>query len=226
MQIKKAIFKQSASSIYGCPKPTLQEYAFIGRSNVGKSSLINMLCNNNQLAKVSATPGKTQLINHFIINDNWYLVDLPGYGFAKTSKASRSKFETIIYDYCKKRQTLVCLFVLIDSRLPLQKIDLEFMLWCGETEIPFSIIYTKADKNSKAELARNIKNIEKELLKHWEELPNSFISSSEKNTGKEDILEFIDFQIREVSARGQVERTIAVEPEEDDAEQDEWSDED
>ncbi len=197
MQIRKAIFKQSASSIYGCPKPTLQEYAFIGRSNVGKSSLINMLCNNNKLAKTSATPGKTQLINHFVINETWYLVDLPGYGFAKTSKDKRAKFETIIYDYCKKRETLVCLFVLIDSRLPLQKIDFEFMLWCAEAKIPFSIIYTKADKNSKAELARNIKNIEKELLKTWEELPNSFISSAEKSMGKEEILEFIGYQIEE-----------------------------
>lgn len=193
MQIRKAIFKQSASNIRECPKPTLPEFAFIGRSNVGKSSLINMLCNNNKLAKTSATPGKTQLINHFLINENWYLVDLPGYGFAKTSKTSRSKFETIIYDYCKKRETLVCLFVLIDSRLPMQKIDFEFMQWCSETDIPFSIIYTKADKNSKSELSRNLKNIEKELLEHWEELPNSFISSAETKTGKEDILEFIDY---------------------------------
>lgn len=201
MQIKKAIFKQSASSIFGCPKPTLQEYAFIGRSNVGKSSLINMLCNNNKLAKTSATPGKTQLINHFVINDHWYLVDLPGYGFAKTSKSSRAKFETIIFDYCKKRETLACLFVLIDSRLPLQKIDQEFMLWCAETGIPFSIIYTKTDKNSKAELSRNIKSIEKELLKIWEELPNSFISSGEKGTGKEEILDFIEFQLNQPHVR-------------------------
>lgn len=197
MEIKKATFKQSAASIFDCPKPGLQEYAFIGRSNVGKSSLINMLCNNNKLAKTSATPGKTQLINLFLINESWYLVDLPGYGFAKTGKDKRAKFETIIYDYCKKRESLVCLFVLLDSRLPLQKIDEEFMLWCGENEIPFSIIYTKADKNSKAELARNIKNIEKELLKHWEELPNSFISSAEKKTGRDEILDFISFQINE-----------------------------
>lgn len=196
MQIKKAIFKQSASSLFGCPKPSLQEYAFIGRSNVGKSSLINMLCQNNKLAKISSTPGKTQLINHFIINNAWYLVDLPGYGFAKTSKSSRSKFETIIFDYCKKRETLVCLFVLLDSRLPLQKIDLEFMLWCGETKIPFSIIYTKTDKNSKTELKRNIKNIEDELLKIWDELPNKFISSAEKLIGKEEILDFIEFQFQ------------------------------
>lgn len=197
MEIHKAVFKQSASSIFGCPKGNLQEYAFIGRSNVGKSSLINMLCNNGKLAKTSATPGKTQLINHFLINDSWYLVDLPGYGYAKTGKDKRAKIETIIYDYCKKREALICLFILIDSRLPLQKIDLEFMSWCGENDIPFSIIYTKADKNSKAELARNIKNIEKELLKMWEELPNSFVSSAEKKSGKEEILEFIAFQINE-----------------------------
>jgi GTP-binding protein len=203
MEIKKAVFKQSASSIFSCPKPSLQEYAFIGRSNVGKSSLINMLCNNGKLAKVSATPGKTQLINHFVINDSWYLVDLPGYGYAKTSKDKRAKFETIIYDYCKKRETLVCLFVLLDSRLPLQKIDLEFMTWCAENEIPISIIYTKADKNSKAELARQIKAIEKELLKYWEEVPNTFISSAEKKTGKEEILEFIDYQINENRPRNE-----------------------
>lgn len=197
MQIKKAIFKQSASSIFGCPKSNLQEYAFIGRSNVGKSSLINMLCNNNKLAKTSATPGKTQLINHFLINESWYLVDLPGYGFAKTGKEKKVKIETIIFDYCKKREQLVCLFILIDSRLELQKIDLEFMLWCGENEIPFSIIYTKADKNSKTELARNIKKIEKEMMTHWEELPNSFISSSESKMGQDDILDFIAYHIKE-----------------------------
>ncbi|MBL7919528.1 MAG: YihA family ribosome biogenesis GTP-binding protein [Bacteroidia bacterium] len=201
MIIKKAIFKQSASSIFGCPKPTLPEFAFIGRSNVGKSSLINMLCDNNKLAKTSATPGKTQLINHFIINDNWYLVDLPGYGFAKTSKSIREKIETIIYDYCKKRETMVCLFVLIDSRLPLQQIDKDFMLWCGKNHIPFSIIYTKADKNSKGELAKNIKNVEKELLKLWEELPNSFVTSSENKNGKEDLLDFINFQKDEAQKR-------------------------
>ena len=201
MQIKKATFKQSASSLFGCPKASFQEYAFIGRSNVGKSSLINMLCNNNKLAKTSSTPGKTQLINHFIVNEEWYLVDLPGYGFAKTSKSSRAKFETIIFDYCKKRETVVCLFVLIDSRLTLQKIDLEFMLWCAETKIPFSIIYTKTDKNSKSELSRNIKIIEKELLKAWQDMPNSFVTSAEKGVGKEELVEFIAFQINETNTR-------------------------
>ncbi len=201
MQIKKATFKQSASSLYECPKASFQEYAFIGRSNVGKSSLINMLCNNNKLAKTSSTPGKTQLINHFIVNEEWYLVDLPGYGFAKTSKSSRAKFEIIIFDYCKKRETLVCLFVLIDSRLTLQKIDLEFMLWCAETKIPFSIIYTKIDKNSKSELSRNIKNIENELLKVLQDMPNSFITSAVKGFGKDDLLKFIAFQINETKVR-------------------------
>jgi GTP-binding protein len=198
MEVKKAIFKQSAASLKDCPKSAFPEYAFIGRSNVGKSSLINMLCNNNYLAKTSATPGKTQLINYFLINDNWYLVDLPGYGFAKTSKDKRDKFELIISDYCQNRENLLTLFVLIDSRLPLQRIDLEFMQWCSSKEIPFSIIYTKADKNSKTELARNIKNIETELLKHWEEMPNSFITSAEKKTGKEDILDFIHHYNEEV----------------------------
>ena len=204
MQIKKATFKQSASSLFGCPKASFQEYAFIGRSNVGKSSLINMLCNNNKLAKTSSTPGKTQLINHFIVNEEWYLVDLPGYGFAKTSKSSRAKFETIIFDYCKKILLilfLIILFVLIDSRLTLQKIDLEFMLWCAETKIPFSIIYTKTDKNSKSELSRNIKNIEKELLKAWQDMPNSFVTSAEKGIGKDELLEFIAFQINETNTR-------------------------
>ncbi|MCW3077880.1 MAG: YihA family ribosome biosis GTP-binding protein [Bacteroidetes bacterium] len=198
MIIKKAIFKQSASRLQECPKSHLAEYAFIGRSNVGKSSLINMLCNNNGLAKTSSTPGKTQLINYFLINDNWHLVDLPGYGYAKTSKDNRDKFESIISDYCQKRENLATLFVLIDSRLPLQRIDLEFMQWCSSKEIPFSIIYTKADKNSKAELARNIKNIETELAKHWEEIPNSFITSAEKKMGQDEVLAFIHHYNEEI----------------------------
>lgn len=193
MRVSTATFVKSAAKLSDCVKTGLPEYAFIGRSNVGKSSLINMLCNNNKLAKTSATPGKTQLINIFLINQNWHLVDLPGYGYAKTSKATRDKFSTLIIDYCTKRDNLVCLFVLIDSRLPLQQIDLEFMQWCAEKEIPFSVIYTKADKNSKSELIRNIKNIENEILKHWEEMPNTFITSSEKQQGKEDVLNFIDF---------------------------------
>ncbi|MDI9339070.1 MAG: ribosome biogenesis GTP-binding protein YihA/YsxC [Sediminibacterium sp.] len=191
MIIRKAIFHKSSGHFKDCPKPTLPEYAFIGRSNVGKSSLINMLCNNNKLAHTSASPGKTKIINHFLINDNWYLVDLPGYGYAKTSKTNREGFATLIIDYVTKRDNLICLFVLIDSRLPLQQIDLEFMTWLGEKNIPFSIVYTKADKNSKNELNRNINAIEKELGKVWEELPNTFITSAEKRSGKEELLDFI-----------------------------------
>jgi GTP-binding protein len=202
MIIRKAIFSQSASSLHGCPKTPLQEYAFIGRSNVGKSSLINMLCNNGKLAKTSATPGKTQLINHFLVNDQWYLVDLPGYGYAKTGKQKREGFTTLIYDYCKKRPNLVCLFVLIDSRLPLQKIDEEFLLWCGENGIPVSIVYTKADKNSKSELARHVAAIEKGLLKHWEELPNTFVSSAQDQRGREEILQFIGHLLEERTKAG------------------------
>lgn len=198
MIIRSSIFKKSAASLKDCPKPTLPEFAFIGRSNVGKSSLINYLCNNNKLAKTSATPGKTQLINHFLINENWYLVDLPGYGFAKTGKAKKQGFETMIIDYCKKRDSLICLFVLIDSRLPLQKIDLEFMLWCAEHNIPFSIVYTKSDKNSKNQLISNIKAIEKELLTHWEELPNTFMTSAEKQIGKSELLDFVHYQMKQL----------------------------
>ena len=176
-------------------------YAVSNVATKAKEALSTLTFAAYKLAKTSSTPGKTQLINHFIVNEEWYLVDLPGYGFAKTSKSSRAKFETIIFDYCKKRETLVCLFVLIDSRLTLQKIDLEFMLWCAETKIPFSIIYTKTDKNSKSELSRNIKNIEKELLKAWQDMPNSFVTSAEKGVGKEELLEFIAFQINETNTR-------------------------
>jgi GTP-binding protein len=191
MQVRKAKFVKSASELRGCPKPTLPEFALIGRSNVGKSSLINMICNNRGLAKVSATPGKTRLINHFLINDNWYLVDLPGYGYAKTGKGNREQFENVIRDYCSKRDTLKCLFVLIDSRLPLQQIDREFLMWCGENAIPVAIIYTKADKNSKSALKKNIGEIESGLLKFWDELPNTFITSAEKRTGSEELLGFV-----------------------------------
>lgn len=196
MIIRKAVFYKSASKLSECVRSALPEFAFIGRSNVGKSSLINMLCNNNKLAKTSGQPGKTKLINHFLINENWYIVDLPGYGYAKTSKVEKEGFETIIIDYCSKRENLVCLFVLIDSRLPLQQIDAEFLQWCGEKEIPFSIIYTKTDKNSKSELQRNIRAIEEKLLLMFTELPNSFISSAEKRIGNEEILNFIGGHIK------------------------------
>ncbi len=192
MIIRKATFHKSSGHFKDCPKPILAEFAFIGRSNVGKSSLINMLCNNNKLALTSRSPGKTKIINHFLINEKWYLVDLPGYGYAKTSKTNREGFATLIIDYVTKRDSLVCLFVLIDSRLPLQQIDLEFMTWLGEKNVPFSIVYTKADKNTKTELARNISAIETELGKVWDELPNTFITSSEKAIGKNDVLDFIE----------------------------------
>ena len=191
MLVKKAIFAGSAASLKDCPRTTKPEFAFIGRSNVGKSSLINMLCNNSKLAKTSSTPGKTQLINRFLINDQWFVIDLPGYGYAKASKTKKAAFTTLIYDYCKKRENLVCLFVLLDSRLPLQKIDEEFLLWCSENNIPFSLIYTKADKNSRTALQSNVAKIEKALLVHWNELPNAFISSAHDKRGHDEILDFI-----------------------------------
>jgi GTP-binding protein len=196
MAVRKAKFVQSASTFAGCPKPTLPEFALIGRSNVGKSSLINLICNNGNLAKVSATPGKTRLINHFLIDDKWYLVDLPGYGYAKAGKETREKFTTLIYDYCQNRETLRCLFVLLDSRLPLQQIDREFLMWCGENSIPVALLYTKADKNSKSELKRHIADIEKEILKFWEDMPNGFVTSAEKKTGRDEVLDFIEAHLQ------------------------------
>ncbi|MBN8692421.1 MAG: YihA family ribosome biogenesis GTP-binding protein [Bacteroidetes bacterium] len=192
MQIKKAIFAKSSAKITECPKPVMPEYAFIGRSNVGKSSLINMLCNNNKLAHTSSTPGKTKIINHFLINDNWYLVDLPGYGYAKTSKVVRGEFEKIITDYITTRSNLVCLFVLVDYRLPLQQIDAEFMEWLGKKNVPFCIVFTKADKLSKSELKKNLENYLLKVSYIFEDEPNYIITSAEKKTGKEDLLEFIE----------------------------------
>lgn len=158
---------------------------------MGKSSLINMLCNNNKLAHTSASPGKTKIINHFLINENWYLVDLPGYGYAKTSKSNLQQFESIIIDYISKRENLDCLFVLIDSRLPMQQIDAEFMQWLGEKEIPFSIIFTKIDKLSKSDLKKNTDAFKKKLSYIFEEEPNFFITSSETKSGKDDVMDFI-----------------------------------
>jgi len=189
--IKKSIFAKSSAKITECPKSHLPEFAFIGRSNVGKSSLINMLCNNNKLAKTSGTPGKTKLVNHFLINDNWYLVDLPGYGYAKTGKVNREEFAGIIMEYITKRKTMICLFVLVDSRLPLQQIDAEFMQWLGEKDIPFCIIFTKADKLKKAELKKNMEDYQKKLLLIFDETPNYFITSAEEKTGRDELLGFI-----------------------------------
>ena len=175
-----------------CPQDTKSEYAFIGRSNVGKSSLINMLTNNKKLAKTSATPGKTLLINHFIINKEWYLVDLPGYGFAKRSKKEQQKLEQMISGYILQREQLVNVFVLIDIRLEPQKIDLEFMEWLGQSQIPFSIIFTKADKLSTTKGKTNVEAYKKRLLEDWEELPPIFITSAENRQGKEEVLNYID----------------------------------
>ncbi|MBQ3187303.1 MAG: YihA family ribosome biogenesis GTP-binding protein [Alistipes sp.] len=192
MNITKAIFKCSSERISQVPKDALRDVAFIGRSNVGKSSLINMLTRHGGLAKVSATPGKTRLINHFRINDSWYLVDLPGYGYARTSKQLRGSFAKIITDYIFKCEKLHFLFVLVDIRLEPQKIDLEFINLLGEHGVPFGIIFTKADKLSAAQRKHAIARYEQTLLEQWEELPPRFISSSEKQMGREEILDFIE----------------------------------
>ncbi|MFV0377628.1 MAG: ribosome biogenesis GTP-binding protein YihA/YsxC [Mangrovibacterium sp.] len=181
----------SNSSVAKCPAPDKPEFAFIGRSNVGKSSLINMLTNNKNLAKTSARPGKTQLLNHFLINDNWYLVDLPGYGYAKVSKSQRNKFHSYIVDYIIKRENLYCLFVLVDCRHEPQTIDMEFMEWLGEKQIPFTIIFTKCDKLGKNTLVSNIEAYKNRLFESWEELPPMLLSSSETGLGKEEILNYI-----------------------------------
>ena len=191
MRIKQAEFIISNTNFKKCPKPDLPEYAFVGRSNVGKSSLINMLTERRNLAKTSSKPGKTQLINHFLINKLWYLVDLPGYGYAGVSKTLRFEFARFSKNYLLKRENLICLFVLIDSRLKPQAIDLEFMQWLGENRIPFAICFTKQDKLSKKESIKNLNNYKNELLKGWEELPQIFLSSATKKSGKENILTFI-----------------------------------
>ena len=191
MLIKKADFIISNTDVNKCPEPNKPEYAFIGRSNVGKSSLINMLVNKKNLAKTSGKPGKTQVINHFLINENWYIVDLPGYGYASVSKQKRTDFAQIIKQYLTKRKNLMSVFVLIDSRLNPQKIDIEFMAWLGELRIPFVICFTKQDKLSKSESEINLMNYKKEMLKYWEYLPQFFKTSSSKNRGKNEILEFI-----------------------------------
>ena len=191
MKIKKAEFVISNTDYRLCPKNNLPEYAFIGRSNVGKSSLINAIVNNKKLAKTSSTPGKTQLINHFIINDQWYLVDLPGYGYAKTSKSQRAIFHEMISNYLLNRSSLIALFVLIDSRHKLQKIDNEFMIFLAENQIPFVIIFTKTDKLGKNIIKKNIENFKKEMLENWEEIPEIFLSSSESRVGIKEITSYI-----------------------------------
>ncbi len=191
MDINSAEFLISNTTFKKCPQDQKAEFAFIGRSNVGKSSLINMITGKKKLAKTSSTPGKTQLINHFIVNDEWYLVDLPGYGYAKASKKSRKVWEHFISEYLLHREFLLTTFVLIDSRLETQDIDLEFMNWCGSKVIPFSIIFTKTDKLSSSALQKKLSFYKKEMLKYWEELPPVFISSSQSKLGRESILNYL-----------------------------------
>lgn len=191
MIIKKSEFIKSSQTASQCPNNELPEFAFIGRSNVGKSSLINMLTARKSLAKTSTTPGKTRLINHFLIDKTWYLVDLPGYGYAKVSKKDRKQFGSLITDYIANRENLVCLFVLIDSRLKPQAIDMEFITWLGTNGVPFVIVFTKTDKPKQKELSENVKNFKEEMLKSWEEIPEAFLSSAVLKTGREEVLSYI-----------------------------------
>jgi len=191
MKIKSADFIISNTDVAKCPGERIPEYAFIGRSNVGKSSLINMLMERKDLAKISGTPGKTQLINHFKINESWFLVDLPGYGYAKVSKKKRAGFQDFIEDYFKQRENLVCTFVLVDCRHDPQKIDLEFMQFLGENQIPFCIIFTKADKLGSSKINKQITSYKKKLLNYWESLPQSFLTSSSTSLGRKEVLDFI-----------------------------------
>ncbi|WP_432412887.1 ribosome biogenesis GTP-binding protein YihA/YsxC [Rasiella sp. SM2506] len=192
MKIKSAEFLMSNSEVAKCPKDRLPEYAFIGRSNVGKSSLINMLMERKSLAKTSGRPGKTQLINHFIVNKNWYLVDLPGYGYARVSKKAKKTFQKFITNYFEKREQLVLAFVLVDCRHEPQPIDLDFMNYLGEKQIPFSIAFTKADKLKPNALQRNIEAYEQRMLQDWEEMPHYFVTSASNYDGRDDLLDYID----------------------------------
>ena len=199
MDIKKSEFTISSATVSQCPKDTKPEFAFIGRSNVGKSSLINMLCNRKGLAKTSATPGKTLLINHFIINNEWYLVDLPGYGFAKRSKTVQKKLDQMITSYILQREQLINTFVLIDIRHAPMKIDTDFINWLGESSVPFSIIFTKADKLGPVKAKQNAGKWMAALKDQWEELPPYFITSSEKRTGKDEVLTYIEDILKSIA---------------------------
>ncbi len=192
MVIKSARFITSRITLADCPAPAFPEYAFIGRSNVGKSSLINCLVNKKELARTSSTPGKTQSLNFFIVNENFYITDLPGYGFAQASKEARKKWEAIISEYVLERKNLVCLFVLIDSRIPPQPIDLEFLEWVGKNEVPFAIVFTKSDKMNRNGLQKHFDAFCEKFLRQWEELPPYFFTSSIKKEGREDLLSYID----------------------------------
>ncbi|MDA9245243.1 ribosome biogenesis GTP-binding protein YihA/YsxC [Polaribacter sp.] len=199
MKIKSAEFIMSNSNVTKAPKDRIPEYAFIGRSNVGKSSLINMLMERKDLAKISGKPGKTQLINHFLINESWFLVDLPGYGYAQISKKKRTIFQFFIENYFKEREQLVCTFVLIDSRHDPQKIDIEFMQFLGTNQIPFCLVFTKADKLGNSKLNQQIATYKKKLLQHWEELPTCFLTSSASGLGRKEFLDFIESVNQDVS---------------------------
>lgn len=191
MKIVSAEFISSYADVSRCPSPDKPEFAFIGRSNVGKSSLINTLTNSRKLAKISVKPGKTQTINHYLINNAWFLVDLPGYGYASVSKSLREGFGKMIENYVTKRQNLTCLFILIDSRLEPQPIDLDFLEWCASKDVPLALIFTKIDKLKRNELQKNLKTYEKALLSRWEELPTIILTSSSTTAGREDVLELI-----------------------------------
>ena len=201
MIIKKAEFLQSNTKISKLPSPKFPEYAFIGRSNVGKSSLINMLVNRKGLAKTSSTPGKTITINHFIVNDAWYLVDLPGYGFAKRSKKDRELWKTMLQNYLLKRENLVYVFILIDSRIAPQKNDLEFIDWLGEIGLPFVLVFTKSDKLGRVTVDKNVAAYKKQLLSTWEELPQVIITSSVSRLGSDEILSLIDSENQAFESR-------------------------
>lgn len=208
MEIRKAEYEISNPDVARCPATSVPEYAFIGRSNVGKSSLINMLTRRKGLAKTSQTPGKTLLINHFRINDGqWYIVDLPGYGYAARGKAQREEISRIITDYILRREQMTCLFVLIDVRHAPQRIDVEFMDWLGENGVPFAIVFTKGDKVGPVAAQRNIDAYKQELLKYWEELPPVFLTSSERATGRDELLDYIDSINKSLAANRQEEMT-------------------
>lgn len=192
MEIQSAKYLISSPKVESCPEPDRAEYAFIGRSNVGKSSLINMLTRHSKLAKTSSSPGKTQMINHFVVNEKWYLVDLPGYGYAKVSQKHRASLKKMINNYLQQRTNLMTLFVLIDSRHKPQKIDLEFLGQLGELQVPFNLIFTKADKSTQREAAKNVRNFIETMRKEWEFVPRSFVSSAVKFTGRKEILSYIE----------------------------------
>lgn len=204
MEIRSAKYLISSPKVEGCPAPTMPEYAFIGRSNVGKSSLINMLTNQTKLAKTSGTPGKTQLINHFLINDSWYIVDLPGYGFAKVSQSQRNSWEKMIANYLQTRENLMTVFVLIDSRHEPQAIDLEFLRKLGDWGIPFNIVFTKADKSTQRDVAKNVRTFINAMKQEWEFIPRTFVTSTIKFLGRKDMLNYIS-ELNEIYEKGDLE---------------------